>query len=254
MSNLAKIETKIKSIDSKKLIIEIAKIINYCYALKGYKIDENGEQLLFESQQLTEIISKEFSSFSLEKISEILKNGILGKYCKYTVLSVSTFYDFLKGYIDSADYINEQRQQLTADEPINQLPSHIPTSDEVGKENLLIWFERYKSKEHFIALSRLTELSYNYLRKNRKLLLSDEEKSKIIEQAKRLIISKEESKRFNAKNGHEARGISELIKKLHEQDQSVEQLIYAEAQKIAIENWFDGLIEMEVELTDIIEN
>lgn len=221
-----------------------------------YKAFMSRGQFEIEQEKIDHIVSTFYDSIMLacpsiriEEIPIAIEKGILGFYGDFHGLNVVSLTSFVKVH-----YTSSERLKIASQSQVKESENTIPSESEIletDKKLLLQAFDRFKSTGFY-------EDHGNYLYKvaAKKLglfELSKDRQKHFLEEGKKAAISKIRAEIVQHPNRH-----NQLILELNDANNLVANTdgirkVYKESLQLALLDWFKGLVEMETELKDLIE-
>lgn len=234
---LATVSPKIKDIEPDKFIFLIDGLIAKTHLNCGYKHDL--EQVNSTIDELCEDLKKYNSAITFEEIQLAFKNGYKKQYGDFFGLNNATYFQWVNAYVWSENRLRIKKLLSDAKEKAKQ-PEVKNISEqeanEILKNGCLKCFEDFKLGA---VISDFGNAKYNYLVKMDLLKFSKERKELILSQ------TKEKVKLSAIENKSHSESISQALGKI------LEETVISESEKECLKVYFQELIEMEIELSDL---
>lgn len=241
-------ELKIKNIQPEKVFEPMVDIVLRACAETSQNLSI--EDVKFLAASLDADIRKDFPAFTLQEISHVIHRGVRGFYSEFTGISVANIYKWLKQYSTSderAEYI-----RLSRDINQKQLPQQTELTDHEKRERMISYtvssFTRLKEKGHFNDVGNAV---YDFLDQNNIIKLSNEKKKELFEDARQIIKKEKLTAKEAAQSTITRLGISKYLQAIETAKKGTE--IAVLAKKIALNNFFQGLIEMDMDIREYID-
>jgi hypothetical protein len=216
--------------------IELKAIIKDTFLLAGYSTPDSIELIV------DEMFNKVNDKYNDDEIRYVFRNGAYKKFGDYTGFSCVLFDSWFETFRKS-----DIREKLFPKLKLEE--NNAPTPEEqynISKQYVINAFNEYKSKGRYCDNFNLC---YNFLDSYGYLNLTYELKMKYMDMA--LVALKKKADIDKVERRITGIKFTELMEKI-QSGKSGSQV--AEAKKIAIEEFFKGLVETETEISDILED
>ena len=218
-----------------KMNILIGRTVLNC----GFKdISDQTGATIFE---LCDEIKKRFKTITFEQIELAFKNGWQKEYGDFMGLSNATYIGWIKGFLNSESTLKVKKAIQEAKNKPATNPE--PTKEEqeyIVLQGVLLTFDTHKNGGTILDPGNYV---YNFLEKKGFINLTIERKKEILNS----VIAKIRLKTLENKNRTET--IESALKKALD-----ESLVKAESRREALREYFNTLIEMEVDIRGVLEN
>lgn len=238
----------------KPMIIEYAKSevftvirasVAKCYADLNFKAISTPDKEYLVNE-LTNNILNRYPGIRLEEIPNAFQLGIRGEFGEFMGLSVITFENFIKNYLES-----QHRLKLAETLPRLQ-EKNVPTKDEIfeiSQNNALLAYEKFKAGMDYELLATIT---YSFLDDLSLLNYSSKDKIEFIEIAKQELLNAAKSKKLFEFDRSERNKLDNLIKDITSHTEN--QKVIIQAKRIALRVFFECISLNDNNLSDIIDN
>lgn len=251
---LHKLSNELEALTSSKICelppLEVDKVlmtaVHKAYNDKGQSVDPEAMEYIVEN-----LLTSTLKACPYIRIAEIpiaIEKGILGDYGDYFGLNVITFVGFIKSHYGSLNRANLAKR-LPKTEEENPVKSESEILDQ-DKKLLVSAFETYKRigfyEDHgnYIYRVAVKKLELFVLTSDKQKEYLNLGKSRAIEKLKNEMVQKP----FDRKP------ITEQITQATNLEPKTEGVkrVYKESLQLALMDWFKGLVEMEIEITDLL--
>lgn len=235
----------IKSASDAELEAAISEAVTVVNFELGWKAKEEVEYDLTIST-LRDDVRIFYPYLTLAEIKLACQLGARGHYGKFIALSVVTVNSWLSAYRMDKDRNTAKRALLEASAPkLPEAPKTLTREERVAFA--LTAYEEYKVKGSFPDHGNVV---YNFLEAQGLILFDIERKKRILEGVKLQEVAKLKAKGSSAKNALERRSIGFEIEKVVAGKIDLKGL----AKRAALNEYFNDLAELELELSDELKN
>ncbi len=229
----------------------------------GFTIEESKLSHLFDG--IATEIKRNVPNIRLLEIPIAINKGILGDYGEFYGLSVVTVVKFLK-----AHYESEKRANLAKQVKPPEVEREIPSIEEqkaLAKVHLIEGFAKYKEtkiipfsavylyrflNEHFKLVSYSNEVKFGMYHQAVLDTIKDKENESIKDPNTRISNRKviDLLRKVLSENPGKVEGAKAVLKEVSENE--IRFSLKNQSERIALKTFFDNLIEMEQEITDLL--
>lgn len=233
---------KILSMQISDISVEMSKVLTKAYIDAGFQLPIK-EAMLILAGSVADDLFTYFKTLSIKEAGLAIKNGIRGEYGEFMGINVKTCHQFFKAYQESFNRNEAIRKSKMTDEPEVR-----PTEQQIRKimvEACLKAFDDYKKNWNLVDYGGA---KFTFLRSIGLINLTDERYNEIMEQAKQHVTAESTATIFKTGQESQAAAIAKVILKDIDKHETVKNA----ARLIALKEYFDYLIEFEMELTDLL--
>lgn len=201
--------------------------------------------LIFIIDELKAEILRSYPTIRLEEIGLAIHKGSVGDYGQIYNLSLNAFVGFIRTYMNSEARTIATKEFLKID---LEKPQNKPSDEEIEKgrrQSILDAFEKYKRTGTYKDYGNYI---YNILANYGILNFTEDDKKVIWKSGKARVFNDLQAKAF--RGGFEAHEAHLKIQEVKDDPEHI--LFYIEAKKIAICMFFEELVKMETELSDLL--
>lgn len=240
---------RLKTVQREKAIIPMLAMLQKAYVDSGQK-ETSDDDLSRTARALYDETTKYFPTLTLDEIDLTIGKMIRGYYGEFTGVTVANIHKALKVYIHSP----ERAQYISMARDVNQkqLPQNAELSEHEKREKMIGYtvraFNQLKEKGHFEDIGNAI---YDFLDNTGVLKISKEKKWEIHAQAIEAVKREKINEKEAVSDPFKKAEISKYLKALEKAQGGTE--ISRMAKKIALNNFFSGLIEMDMDVRDFIE-
>lgn len=217
----------------KNMLVLIGKTHLNC----GFKLDEN--QIGLTVDELCSDLKKYNGLLSFQEIQIAFNNGYKKQYGDFFGLNNATYFVWVNAYTWNQSRLNAKKAIENAKNPIAKPQPSQEEKERIVKEGVLKMFEDYKKGGNILDSGNV---SYNFLNGAGLLKPTIEKKMEYMDQAKAEL-------RNEAINNKGNRPLSKVL-----EDVLQDELVTSRAKRLALKEYFDGLIEFETELSDELKS
>lgn len=241
----------IKNISTYDLIRHIVNVINkahvdYGITVKGETFEEQKNHIKVMAKEVMNDLKKRYPTLTVKEFEIAVENGIRKEYGEFFGINVSTINQFIKAYKKSEEREEAIRKlKLLRQEQEKEV---IPTAEEIQRfmnESCLKAFQKYKENGSLIDLGGA---KFKHLEALGIINHSLERKKEILAHAKQKCISEARQTILNSSRESNIRSIAFEVVKHPDNNEIVKNT----AREMALKIFFDELIEMETELSELI--
>jgi len=211
-------------------------------SINGQTSSDKERTILILSDSVADDLIQYFKTLTIQEIGLAVQNGIRGEYGEFYGINVKTIHQFCKAFRDSFERNETMRKMKQETEPDEQRLSQAEI-DKIMVPACLKAFENYKATGELIDFGGA---KFVYLKSLGLISLTPERQTEIMEQAKKE--QAEESNRAIFKSGADSMaGIiaGKILKNLDKHE-----TVKNAARLIALREYFDYLIEFEIDLSE----
>jgi hypothetical protein len=241
-------ELKITELSQQDLFEKLKTLIKLVYfnsgfQLKGNTDNERSEYLSMLTQSFIVELMVEYKAFSFADINLAFRRGVLNNYGEYMGLSVVTFMNWLKSYLDERRMvIFNANRILEKHEMENEEKLSLVKTEDKMKLYSIKALKEYKEKGKYYDLGNAI---YDFLDKKGMLKITPEEKWEYMTSARLNILDGSREKTKNETNHFKRLEINKYILQVEENKNFDEGgKIRAEAKRIALLDYFDSITEL----------
>lgn len=208
--------------------------------INGQTSSDKERTILILSDSVSDDMMHYFKTLTIQEIGLAIQNGIRGEYGDFYGINVKTIHQFCKAFRDSFERNETMRKVKQQTEPDEQKLSQAEI-DKIMIPACIDAFKKYKETNELIDFGGA---KFTYLKSIGLISLTPERQTEIMEQAKKE--QAEESNKAIFKNGADSMaGIiaGNILKNLDKHE-----TVKNAARLIALREYFDYLIEFEIEL------
>lgn len=238
---------KIKELDKKEVTSFLVELLTKIKFESGHKTEVSNEDEYKKLVALVESVYLDlknyFSTLTLNDIKFAFNLGVRKEYGEYMGINVVTIFNWLKSYVQDAKRAEAKKKQAAYIESMNK-PKELTQDekDSIMKEACIKAFEVFKLEKKYDDIGNAI---YNYLDKKVKINFTKERKDGIVKLARVSCKERYLNKLHSIKDSFEKNAIKEALKNIETQ---VTPDIIIEAKRIALNQYFSELIEMDLNL------
>lgn len=212
------------------------------YVDAGFQIPDNAT-ILIMSNSVADDLFTYFKTLSIKEAGLAIQNGIRGEYGEFMGINVKTCHQFFKAYQESFNRNEAIRKSKMTDEPEEK-----PTEQEINAimdKACIDAFIKYKTTWQLVDFGGV---KFTHLKNKGLINLTPERYAEIMKQAKEQVTAESTATIFKSGQESQAAEIAKMVLKDIDKHETVKNA----ARLIALREYFDYLIEFEMELTDLI--
>lgn len=235
---IASSQVKVSHLDKNELKESLLKLVGKTHLDCGFKVDK--ETLSLTIDTLRDDLQKYNPTLSFQEIEIAFKNGWKKEYGDFFGLNNSTYFQWVNAYAWGEKRLRVKKTLLEAKENQNKEAVKLSKTeqDKILKEACLKSFEDFKNEA---ILFDAGNVKYNYLVKIGVLNVSLERKKEF------MTLAETNLKEIALETKQKTEPIEKCFAKI------LPQSLQSEAKKLALKDFFQGLIDNEFKLTEIIE-
>jgi hypothetical protein len=223
---------------------EFSDLISKTYFEAGQKSEADNLKLLCIG--LHDEVKKYFPFLRIEELRIAFANGVRKEYGEFFGLNIATFHFWIKSW-----QFDEKRK--SALQSIKQASERVyePVLDKTQaayewKRTIEAQFVKFKETGVFIC--EFPSFQFTEFENRGLIQISNEEKKKLLAEAKKYVIEKKKRQRLNPKSKIELTQLSESIKRIEENQMTSheQQEIKTEARREAIKQFYQSITELKL--------
>ena len=236
-------------VEKEKAEMPMLAILLKAYADTGQKVPSDHD-MVRNCQAVYEDVKNHFPLLTLDEIDYAIGKMIRGYYGEFTGVTVANIHKALKAYAGSAE--RQEFIRMARNPNQKQLPDKAPLSQHEIKEKMMAYtekaFSEYKETGYFMDLGNAI---YDFLDQQKIIQLTPKKKREIFEGAKKIILAQKKKQRDFTDNAISKIDMARIIKAIETGKEASE--VIAESKRIALNNFFAGLTEMDMDIKEYIE-
>lgn len=235
---------RVKNCDTAKLNNTIARAVGDACQIIGHQF--HAADINFIVLRMLEILREDYPAMRIEEFPIAVRKGAMGEYGEFFGINVATVTGFVKAYMAS-----EKRSQQVA---LLHQPSEkkLPSAEEIEKmetDMIIMAFEKFKKQGHYEDFGNHV---YHKLDARGLITFTNDVKHGFMKQARQNIESRNNP--ATASSLPERNKMLAFLEQLEAGDASSEAVIKSEAKKVALTEYFRGLVEMGIEIKELLTN
>lgn len=235
----------IKNCDFKTLNNTIVSSVTASCQMLGQSMQDGQASFIFS--KLPDMIRDDFPAMRVSEIPIALRKGVMGEFGQFFGINVVSVIGFIKAYMASEQRSEQLRNVHKA------LPGRsAPDPEQIEKmetEMILMAFEKFKKDRRYEDFGNHV---YHKLDARGMITFTNDVKHGFMKQARQNIEARNNP--ATASSLPERNKMLAFLEQLEAGDASSEAVIKSEAKKVALVEYFRGLVEMGVEIKELLTN